>query len=237
MSVAIIADSHLGDPRGDVDLFVEQLRALPGQGCTHLVLLGDIFHVWVGSEKFETSEVRRVVPELRALRRQGVRVDYVEGNRDFFLQGSPYADALDHVGLEVAFEAGGEHCLAVHGDGLNDRDHQYRFWRWLSKSPPSRWAILGLPQSWAQRFVHGTEARLSNTNFKHKRQIPEQPIRRYGERRLGPDAHRHLFLGHFHEPHRFDVEGGTIHVLDAWFNSKRVEWPDEIIAGSGSDAT
>ena len=86
MSVAIIADSHLGGPGGDGDLFVEQLRALPGQGCTHLVLLGDIFHVWVGSRKFETPEVRKVVPELRALRDAGVRVDYVEGNRDFFLQ-------------------------------------------------------------------------------------------------------------------------------------------------------
>lgn len=235
MSVAILADSHLGGPGGDGDLFVEQLRSLPGEGCTHLVLLGDIFHVWVGSRKFETPEVRKVMPELRALRRQGVRVEYVEGNRDFFLQGSPYSDAFDRIGLEVGFEVGGGSCLAVHGDGLNDRDRQYLFWRWLSKSLPVRWAVLGLPGSLAQKFVHGTEAKLSQTNFKHKRQIPEQPIRRYGERRLGAGSeagHRHLFLGHFHEPHRFEVDGGTVHVLDAWFNSHRVEWPERIVAAA-----
>ncbi|MDA8019031.1 MAG: hypothetical protein MPN21_16440 [Thermoanaerobaculia bacterium] len=234
MTVAIIADSHLGGPGGDGDLFVEQLCALPEQGCTHLVLLGDIFHVWVGSRKFETSEVRKVVPELRALREAGVRVDYVEGNRDFFLRKSPYADCFDRLDLETHFEAGGESCLAVHGDGLNDRDRQYLFWRWLSKSTPVRWAVLGLPSVAAQKFVHGTEAKLSKTNFKHKRQIPEQPIRRYGERRLGSDpkgaTHQHLFLGHFHEPHRFEIRGGTVHVLDAWFNSNRVEWPDRLIA-------
>lgn len=236
MTVAIIADSHLGGPGGNGDLFVEQLRALPGQGCSHLVLLGDIFHVWVGSRKFETPEVRRVVPELRTLREQGLRVDYVEGNRDFFLQGSPYDDCFDVLELETEFEAAGQRCLAVHGDGLNDRDRQYLFWRWLSKSTPVRWAVFGLPGAAAQRFVHGTEAKLSKTNFKHKRQIPEQPIRRYGERRLGPATedrkHQHLFLGHFHEPHRFDLPGGTIHVLDAWFNSHRVEWPEKLIAES-----
>ena len=244
MTVAIIADSHLGGPGGDGGLFVEQLRALPGQGCTHLVLLGDIFHVWVGSRKFETPVVRMVVPELRALRDAGLRIDYVEGNRDFFLQGSLYADCFDVLDLETEFDAAGHSCLAVHGDGLNDRDRQYLFWRWLSKSPPVRWAVLGLPSSAAQRFVHGTEEKLSKTNFKHKRQIPEQPIRRYGERRLGlvdetsakGTAYRHLFLGHFHEPHRFDVPGGTVHVLDAWFNSNRVEWPHELIAEASGAA-
>lgn len=233
MTVAIIADSHLGGPGGDGELFVEQLRSLPGEGCTHLVLLGDIFHVWVGSKKFETPEVRKVAPELRALRGQGVRVDYVEGNRDFFLQGSRYADCFDTLDVETTFDAAGETCLAVHGDGLNDRDRQYLFWRWLSKSTPVRWAVLGLPAKAAQKFVHGTESRLSKTNFKHKRQIPEQPIRRYGERRLGNESdgrqHRHLFLGHFHEPHRFEIPGGTVHVLDAWFNSNRVEWPEQLI--------
>lgn len=228
MSVAIIADSHLGGPGGDGDELVEQLRALPAEGCTRLILLGDVFHVWVGSEKFETPEVRKIVPELRRLRDAGLRVEYVEGNRDFFLRGSPYADAFDRVALEIPFEIeteeGTERCLAVHGDGINDRDWQYRFWRWLSKSPPVRGLILGLPSSWAQRFVHRTEARLSRTNFKHKRRIPEGPIRAYGERRLA-EGYDRLYLGHFHEPRDFDVPGGTVHVLDAWFDSRRVEWP------------
>ena len=223
MSVALIADSHLGGPGGDGETLVQQLRGLEAGGCRHLVLLGDIFHVWVGSRKFETPEVRKVVPELRRLRREGLRVDYVEGNRDFFLAKSPYADAFDHVGMETSFEAGGKRYLCVHGDGLNDRDRQYLFWRWLSKSPPVRAMVLGLPSTWAQRMVHSTEAKLAKTNFKHRRNIPKDPICAYGERRLaeGYDA---LLLGHFHEPHRYAIAGGEVRLIDAWFNSRRVEW-------------
>ena len=233
--VAVIADSHLGGPGGDGEEMIGQLRALPARGCRHLVLLGDIFHVWVGSGKFETAEIRRVVPELRALRRGGVRVDYVEGNRDFFLARSPYADAFDHIGLETSFEAGGRRFLCVHGDGLNDRDRQYLFWRWLSKSPPVRLAVLGLPRRLAGRLVGSAEKKLAQTNFKHRSAIPEAPIRAFGERRLA-EGYGSLLVGHFHEPHTWQVAGGEVRLLDAWFHTRRVEWFEDSADSSSTDS-
>lgn len=224
MSVALIADSHLGGPGGDGDLLVEQLRALPGQGCEHLVLMGDIFHVWVGSPRFETPEVRKVMPELKELRRRGIRVDYVEGNRDFFIQNSVYADAFDRIALETSFEVAAKRYLCVHGDGLNDQDWQYRFWRRLSKSPPVRFLVQHLPTALAQGAVRSTEEKLAQTNFKHRREVPRNAICAYGSRRLEKEGFDTLFLGHFHASHQFSVESGEIHCLDAWFNSKRVEW-------------
>jgi len=223
--VAVIADAHLGGPGGPPGPLIDQLRALPSQGCTRLVLLGDLFQAWIGSAKFETPEIAAVVAELRALRRAGVRIDYLEGNRDFFLAASPYADAFDSIGRELAFTAGGVRWLAVHGDGLNDRDRQYLFWRWLSKSPPVRWLVLSTPARFARRFVSRAEDRLSRTNFKHKRAIPERPIRAYAERRLA-EGHDVLLLGHFHEERRWDVAGGKVWLLEAWFTSGRVEWLD-----------
>lgn len=226
--VAVIADAHLGGPGGDAAPLVAQLAALPAKGCRRLIFLGDIFQVWVGSRQFETDEVRAVLAAVSELRRQGVAVDYVEGNRDFFLADGPYAAAFDRVASEVAFEDGGRRFLAVHGDGLNDRDRQYLFWRWLSKSPPVRFLVRRLPAAVAHRLVHGTESRLSRTNFKHKAAIPAAAIRRYAERRLG-EGHDVLLLGHFHEPLVLPVAGGEARVLDAWFRSRRVEWP----AGDG----
>lgn len=228
MSVAIIADSHLGGPGGNGDLFVEQLRALPDQGCRHLILLGDIFHVWVGSRRFETPEVRKVIPELERLRAQGIRVEYVEGNRDFFIQKSPYAEAFDRIALETTFELDGKRHLCVHGDGLNDKDRQYLFWRWLSKSLPIRFLVLNLPSGVAQKLVQSTEQKLAQTNFKHRKAVPEAPIRRYAEGRLA-DGFESLFLGHFHEPHHWTVSGGQVRCLDAWFHSRRVEWPAQLL--------
>lgn len=222
-TVALIADAHLGGPGGPAGPLVEQLEALPGQDCRRLVLMGDIFQAWIGFRHFETPDITAVVAALRELRRQGIRVEYVEGNRDFFLKGSPYADAFDDVVLEVAFEAGGTRYLAVHGDGLNDRDWQYLFWRGLSKSAPVKFLVGHIPHRLAHRMVHSTERRLSDTNFKHKVALPEEAIRRYAERRLA-EGHDVLLLGHFHEPRVWQVAGGEVRLLDAWFKSRRVEW-------------
>ncbi|MEM6453698.1 MAG: hypothetical protein AAF772_01250 [Acidobacteriota bacterium] len=223
-TVAIIADAHLGGPGGAAAPFLADLERVVADGASHLILLGDIFQVWIGARRFETPEVAAVAPVLRQLRRDGLRIDYVEGNRDFYIAGSPYADCFDRVALEIPFDAGGRRCLAVHGDGLNDRDWRYRFWRGLSKSLPVRLLVTRLPRRIAHRAVHRTEQGLSRTNFKHKRQIPEDAIRRYGAHRLA-EGFDHLYLGHFHEPHVFAAPNGTIELLDAWFNHRYVAWP------------
>jgi UDP-2,3-diacylglucosamine hydrolase len=223
MPVALIADAHLSGPGGPAGPLVAQLEALPGEGCRHLVLMGDLFQAWVGFRSFETPDVVSVVSALRALRSQGVRVEYVEGNRDFFLAGSPYADAFDRVALETSFEVDGVRYLAVHGDGLNDKDWKYRFWRWLSKSPPVRFLVRSIPRGLAHRMVHSTERRLSQTNFKHRAALPEEAIRRYAERRLA-EGYDVLLLGHFHEPRIWKVQGGEVRLLDAWFRGRAVEW-------------
>jgi UDP-2,3-diacylglucosamine hydrolase len=222
-SIAIVADAHLSGPGGPAGPLIEQLRALPGQGCRRLVLMGDLFQAWVGFRSFETEDVRAVVAALRDLRARGVRIEYVEGNRDFFLAGSPYAGAFDRVALETSFEVGGVRYLAVHGDGLNDQDWKYRFWRRLSKSAPVRLAVRATPRTLANKMVHSTERRLSRTNFKHRAALPEAAIRAYAERRLA-EGHDVLLLGHFHEPRVWKVEGGEVRLLDAWFRSREVEW-------------
>lgn len=232
MSVAVVADAHLGGPGGNAGPLLEQLRALPEQGCEHLLLLGDLFHVWVGDPRYETPEIRELLPGLRELREQGVRLSYVEGNRDFFLGSGPYAELFDELGTEVAFEAAGLRYLAVHGDGLNERDWWYRSWRAVSKSLPSRLLFRRLPGALARRIVHSTEARLARTNFKHKSKIPESVILDYARERL-TEGHDVLLLGHFHEPRRWCMAEGEVRIVDAWFHTREIEWltgPDREMA-------
>ena len=223
MRVALLADSHLSGPGGSAGPLVDQLMALPAQGCDRLILMGDVFQAWIGARRFESDDIRAVVAALRSLRAGGLRIDYVEGNRDFFLKDSVYADAFDGVVLETTVEVDGVRYLAVHGDGLNDKDWKYRFWRWLSKSAPVRFVVLHTPRRLAHRMVSSTERRLSQTNFKHRAALPEEAIRRYAERRLA-EGHDVLLLGHFHEPRTWAVKGGEVRLLDAWFRSRQVEW-------------
>ncbi len=223
MPVAIVADAHLGGPGGPAGPLIEQLDALPERGCERLILLGDLFHVWVGLPRFETEEVRQVLAAVGRLRARGVVVEYVEGNRDFFLAGGPYAGHFDKVCLETSFTAGGRRLLAVHGDGLDDRDWRYRGWRWASKSLPSRMLVSLVPARLARRLVDSTERRLAQTNFKHRLEIPRAVIAAYAARRLA-EGYDELLLGHFHAPLELAVAGGKARLLAAWFDRREVEW-------------
>ncbi len=221
--IALLADAHIGGPGGGAGPLVKELDGLYDAGCRRLIILGDLFQIWVADPRYETPDVREVLAALGRLRSRGARIDYIEGNRDFFVADSGYAGVFETVGTELGFSSGGHGYLVVHGDGLNDRDRQYLFWRWLSKSALSRFLMFHLPRSIAQRLVQGTEQRLAGTNFKHKQRIPEEAIWRFGEGRLRGDLDR-LLLGHFHEPRRWPVEGGEVRLLDAWFRTRTVEW-------------
>ncbi|MDX1631622.1 MAG: metallophosphoesterase family protein [Thermoanaerobaculia bacterium] len=222
MTVAVLADAHIGGPGGAPGPLLSQLRDLDPDAHDRLIVLGDLFQAWVGFPRFETPEVVELTEAFADLRRRGIAVEYVEGNRDFFLRGSPYENAFDRVGLETSFHAGDRRFLAVHGDGLDEGDVQYRVWRAVSKSAASRFFMKRLPRTLAHRMVRGTERRLSETNFKHKQRIPREAVTAYAEGRLA-EGFDVLLLGHFHEPQRWEVEGGEVRLLDAWFRSRRIE--------------
>ena len=86
--------------------------------------------------------------------------------------------------------------------------------------------MFHLPRWLARRLVVGFERGLAKTNFKHKTEIPEGPILGFARRRLG-EGHDALILGHYHEPRHWRLPEGDVWLLDAWFNSRRVERLDE----------
>ena len=217
---AVIADSHVGRRPGDEGPFLEALEAVRRRGATGITLLGDVFHFFIALRKFETPAIAAFLDAARRLAAVGVPITYVEGNRDFFLRGSYAEDAFAAVGDEQVFEAGGRRFLATHGDLLNDRDHAYRFWRFLSKNRVSRAAASLVPRRAATRLVWKTEARLYRSNFKHKTQLPVETIRRFATRRFaeGIDV---VLLGHFHKPWSESVNGGRVEILPAFVEERR----------------
>jgi UDP-2,3-diacylglucosamine hydrolase len=149
-----------------------------------------------------------------------VPVTYVEGNRDFFLRGSYAEAAFREVCDEELFEAGGRRFLATHGDLLNERDHAYRFWRFLSKNPVSRAALEVIPKGVAHRIVWRVESRLYHSNFKHKSRLPVEIIRAFAERRFREGVNV-VLLGHFHKSWTEDLGSGRVEILPAFVEEKR----------------
>jgi UDP-2,3-diacylglucosamine hydrolase len=218
--VAVFADAHLGQVEDDGDDFLAALDDVVARGCRTVVLLGDIFHYFIGSPKLETPLIRRVVSTWGDLAARGVELRYVEGNRDFFLRGTRWARAFAAYGDSDGLQVGPRSFAFVHGDRINTRDLPYRFWRRLSKNPASRAALALIPGPLARAIVVKTEARLYRTNFRHKRVLPDRELVREA-RRARAAGYDELLVGHFHVERLYEEEGGLARILPAWLEERR----------------
>jgi UDP-2,3-diacylglucosamine hydrolase len=193
----IIADAHVGQRTDDVADMVSMLLNARDSGVTEIIYLGDGFQYLIGMSKFWTAGVIEVIETWRLLRRSGVSIGVVEGNRDFFLDAPELASEIDWSGLVYDFQSGPRRFRLIHGDKVNLRDFQYRFWSWVSKSGLARlWARL-LPRSLAVWIVRSMEARLAATNRRFRYYKPVDSLRRAADQAWsqGIDV---LLWGHFH---------------------------------------
>jgi len=211
----IIADAHLGQERGDVEAMQGLLEGAAAAGVGEVVYLGDAFQYLLGMAKFWTRTTRRILEIWDGLRAAGVRIVLVEGNRDFFLDEPELAAHHDGSAVRLDLEAGGRRFRLVHGDRVNQRDLQYRFWRAIAKSWPARAWARTLPRAVAVRIVRGMEARLATTNrrFRYKKPVSALMAEAVAAWSEGVDV---LLWGHFHSPWRCDRGGRTALVVPAW---------------------
>jgi UDP-2,3-diacylglucosamine hydrolase len=216
--IFVIGDSHIGLTAGSETPISEWLDRLAALRPRALYLNGDLFHYLIAHPKFRTEAVERVFARFRALRDSGVAVHYVEGNRDFFLQGSFVEEGVTDVAKEYAIVAGNRKYLVIHGDMINDRDWKYRFWRQASKNSMSKLGVRLIPQRAARRFVETVEKRLARSNFKHKTRLPLEMMASYGRRRSA-EGFTDVVFGHFHEKVTIPAGNATVMVLPAWYES------------------
>jgi len=230
-AVAVFADAHLGQVERDAEDFLQALEEVRRRGFATAVLLGDIFQYFIGDPRFETPLLRHTLRGLREAVSRGLSLRYVEGNRDFFVAGSPYASPFASWALADGLRVGNSRYAFVHGDRVNTADLPYRFWRLVSKNPVAHAALGMIPGPLARAIVARTEARLYRSNFKHKARLPEAALLAEGRaaRRAGYDA---LLVGHFHVGRTLVGEGAVTHVLPAWLEERKHAeiTPDGVLA-------
>lgn len=215
----IIADAHVGQGPSDGAEMARLVHRAAAAGFGELVYLGDAFQYLIGMSKFWTPAVRQVLATWDEVRARGVRVVLIEGNRDFFLDEPALAAHVDLAGRRYEFAAGPRRYRLIHGDRVNLRDVQYRFWSGVSKSSIARlWARL-LPERLAVAIVTGMEARLAETNRKFRYRKPLRDLSRAADRawRDGVDV---LLLGHFHSLWERRDDGRLAMVVPAWLETR-----------------
>jgi UDP-2,3-diacylglucosamine hydrolase len=216
----IIADAHVGQGENDAEAMSTLVRLAAETGVNELVYLGDAFQYLIGMSKFWTTALKEVMASWREARQRGLRIVVIEGNRDFFLDEPELAAEIDWSGRLYEFECEGRRFLLDHGDLVNRRDFQYRFWSKVSKSVIARvWARL-LPRPVAVAIVRHMESHLAKTNRKFRYTKPVDDLRRYARAAWarGVDV---LFWGHFHTSWECRDGERLATIIPAWLEGRR----------------
>jgi UDP-2,3-diacylglucosamine hydrolase len=215
----IIADAHVGQGSDDCRAMTSLVERAAAGGAGEIIYLGDAFQYLIGMSKFWTGGIRRVLSIWRDVRSSGVRVGIVEGNRDFFLDEPDLAAEIDWSGRVFEFETGGRRFRLVHGDLVNPRDFQYRFWSTISKSTVARlWARL-LPRPAAVAIVRRMEAHLATTNRKFRYTKPIADLERSAAEAWAAGVQT-VFWGHFHTPWMCRNGDHEALIVPAWLESR-----------------
>ena len=211
----VVADSHLcgEDPATEDFLrFLDQ----EGPSAEVVILAGDIFDLWVAREALELPFHRAVVDGLARLRDRGVRVFYVQGNRDYFV-ADRYRDGPFHQVAEesLLLQHGGRKIHIAHGDLVNLEDRQYLTWRRFSRSALVRHLFSALPGGLAGRLSLSLERRFRTTNQAFRLQFPHEQAQRYAKQVFSQGADT-IVLGHFHQERQLEFPEGRLFVLPGW---------------------
>ena len=217
--LVFVADAHLRPGHAEVGRFVNFLADIRASASV-LFIVGDLFDTWFGNPELQKEHHKEIVAALRGLARSGLRIHFVEGNREFRIAqgflGDPFCRvASDHL----VEEYGGRRFFVAHGDLINRKDWPYRIWRRLTKNRITHLVLGQFPVPARHRFIHFVERSLKNTNHRHRKRFPMEHCREFADRtfRRGVDV---IVLGHFHEERviRYSRNGHEkiVCVLPAW---------------------
>lgn len=207
--VDLLSDLHLGpDTPGTLARLAKHLAETPAQA---VLMLGDIFEVWVGDdsrhEPFEASVVR-------LLREASTRLDlfFMHGNRDFLVG----ADMLAASGMTAlhdptVLDAFGQRWLLAHGDAQCLNDTAYQAFRQQVRSP--EWQAQLLAQPLAARQALGRQMR-EGSKAAQARQLMATDLDAGACRTLLREAGATTMIhGHTHRPAVHDLGDGFRRVV------------------------
>jgi UDP-2,3-diacylglucosamine hydrolase len=221
--LVFVGDVHLDRDDADLPAFLAYLRRL-APTVSRIVLMGDLFNLWIGAPELEQEHHREVIAAFRELRSRGTEVHYLEGNRDYRIarahRGGAF-DVVDDAGLREDW--GGRKIWAAHGDLVNRKDVQYRAWRRVSRSTAAWWIYSAIPRGRRFAIAESVEKTMRATNVEMKREFPEALVRSYASGHLQASGSA-VVLGHFHVERELiagPADDGRIFVLPEWKGSRR----------------
>ncbi|MCX8118353.1 MAG: UDP-2,3-diacylglucosamine diphosphatase [Desulfobacterota bacterium] len=180
----------------------------------HLVLLGDLFEFLFGfrgggeeGKAFPYPAYLSLLDRLQRLGQEGVRITYVEGNHDFFLQplfrGWLKLEA-EIVPLGKEERIGDRRAYVAHGDLANPHLWGYRIYRRMIKNRLTYGLIEAVGPAFSKRVARWLSERSFNKNHAAPASAPPPEFRRFAHRKFS-EGFDLVILGHSHVPDQWEV--------------------------------
>lgn len=214
--IDFVSDMHLAPASPKTfDAFARYLRSTPADA---VMILGDLFDVWVGDDARHDEFERHCVDLLGDTARRR-RLYFMAGNRDFLLG----AEMLDSCGVEaipdptllVAF---GRRALLTHGDQLCLDDEGYQRFRAVVRQ--SDWQRQFLLRPLSDRRAEARRLRVESREAQRESDAAAPMVdldRKAMLAWMRASSADLLIHGHTHRPQSEILEGDRCrHVLSDW---------------------
>jgi len=214
-----ISDVHLGLETPEREA-AKQKRLLAffdqaAADASWLFILGDLFDAWIEYRTVIPKGFHRVLSKLHDLTDAGVKVHYLVGNHDFWTRdyfSRELGINLHNESFDI--ELDGLKIHLHHGDGLDPRDHGYRFLRKVLRNRFSIWLFSWLHPDLGVALAKSS-SKSSRSYTSAKEYAGGDGMRVYAAGLLS-DGTDIVIMGHRHVPHLETIGAGTYVNLGDW---------------------
>ncbi|EPM42736.1 UDP-2,3-diacylglucosamine hydrolase [Vibrio natriegens NBRC 15636 = ATCC 14048 = DSM 759] len=190
-----------------------------------LYVLGDLFEFWVGDDD-KTPFANQIRTEFKALTDSGVRVFFIQGNRDFLL-GKRFCKQTGITLLDdvCTIDLYGKKAVILHGDTLCTDDVDYQKFRKTVHQPWLQWVFNHIPWFIKKKIVAKVQSDIRDD--KSNKSLDIMDVNQSEVENVMSQYCVDLMIhGHTHRPdtHHFDVNGvkKTRIVLGDWYTQGSV---------------
>lgn len=225
MTTLFISDLHLTPSRPDItECFVTFMRT-EAPKADALYVLGDLFEFWVGDDD-KTPFANQIRTEFKTLTDSGVRVFFIQGNRDFLL-GKRFCKQTGITLLDdvCTIDLYGKKAVILHGDTLCTDDVDYQKFRKTVHQPWLQWVFNHIPWFIKKKIVAKVQSDIRDD--KSNKSLDIMDVNQSEVENVMSQYCVDLMIhGHTHCPdtHHFDVNGvkKTRIVLGDWYTQGSV---------------
>jgi UDP-2,3-diacylglucosamine hydrolase len=213
--IDLLSDVHL---QADMPRTFAAWRAhLLGTPADAVLMLGDLFEVWVGDDAAGQGFHADCAAVLREAGRRKA-LAFMPGNRDFLVGGALLAaTGMQRLADPTRLTAFGQHWLLSHGDALCLADTAYQQFRQQVRSPAWQQAFLAQPlaerERQARAMREASAAHQADLGPERWSDVDDAAAAQW----LAAAGCAALIHGHTHRPASHTLPGGGMrHVLGDW---------------------